>query len=188
MQKRIIFALIFVMLLVSCGTAAPTSARPAGYGQNIKDQPAFPPLVENWVVDNGCNFSQAAKENAFHVFDKLDKDHIAQVAVICQTAIAGGYSSASTWISEWLNHVGLGNMIDKRAVAILIRPDVKPEEYRVLINPNDALYWLTSSDEDPINQEAADYANYNDFEGALNSLVKNIDLVLRANWKIYGPK
>jgi hypothetical protein len=143
--------------------------------------------VDYWVVDNGCNFSQEAKENAFRVFDALNNDHIAQVAVVCQSGIKGGSTDASTWISEWLNHEGLGSMEDKRAVAVLIRPDVKPEDFRIVINPNDAIYWFTPTDEYPIKQEAADYANYNDFNGCLDSLVRNLDAFLRAKWAVYGP-
>jgi hypothetical protein len=160
--------------------------RPAGYGQDIAGQPTFPPLVNYWVIDNGCNFSQSAKENAYRVFEALNGDHIAQVAVVCQTGIKGGPTEASTWISEWLNHEGLGSMQDKRAVAILIRPDVAPDDFRVTINPNDEIYWFTSIDEYPIKQEAGDYANYNDFDGCLNSLVRNLNLFLRDKWQIYG--
>jgi hypothetical protein len=121
------------------------------------------------------------------VFQALNADHIAQVAVVCQKGVTGGPSEASTWISHWLNHEGLGSLVDKRAVAVLIRPDVKPEDFRITINPNDAIYWFTPTDEMPIKQEAADYANYNDFDGCLNSLVRNLDAFLRAKWKVYGP-
>lgn len=188
MVKRILWILMSISLCLSaCAPAVPTPIRPAGYGQNIAGQPAFPPLETYWVVDNGCNFSQASKENAYKVFDALNNDHIAQVAVVCQTGIKGGYADATTWISEWLNHVGLGSLIDKRAVAILIRPDVKPEDFRIIINPNNAIYWWTTIDEYPIKHQAADFANYNDFNGCLNSLVRNMDAYLRAKWKVYGP-
>lgn len=188
MQKRVILLLLLALAIASCSPSGQaTPVRPAGYGQNIEGQPVFPPLVDYWVVDNGCNFSQEAKENAFRVFDALNNDHIAQVALVCQSGIKGGFSDASTWISEWLNHVGLGSIKDQRAVAVLIRPDAKPEDFRIIINPNDAIYWFTPTDEYDIKHEAADYANYNDFDGALDSLVRNLDAFLRTKWKIYGP-
>ncbi|OGG35904.1 hypothetical protein A2363_01495 [Candidatus Gottesmanbacteria bacterium RIFOXYB1_FULL_47_11] len=180
-----LFLLFFILVLVGCSSKA--SPTPQGNRDSIPGQPAFPSLVQYWVVDNGCNFSQEAKENAFEVFDALNRDHIAQVAVVCQTGIKGGPADASTWISHWFNYVGLGSLEDKRAVAVLIRPDVKPEDYRITINPNDALYWFTSYDELPIKQEAADFANYGDFDGCLESLVRNLDGFLRAKWATYGP-
>lgn len=189
MLKRVWLVFLLLALTTACGPPAiATPVRPAGYGQNIAGQPTFPPLVEYWVVDNGCGFSQSAKENAYNVFEALNRDHIAQVAVVCQTGIKGGFSDASTWISEWLNHVGLGSMIDKRALAVLIRPDARPEDFRVILNPNDQLYWFTTIDELPIKQEAGDFANYNDFNGCLDSLVRNLNAFLRAKWKIYGSQ
>lgn len=187
MKKIIPILLLLAVVISGCVPAVSTPMRPAGYGEEIKGQPPFPPLETYWLVDNGCNFSQAAKENAFKVFDALNNDHIAQVAVVCQTGIKGGYADATTWISEWFNHVGLGSMIDQRAVAVLIRPDVPSADYRIIINPNDAIYWWTPSDEYPIKHEAADYANYNDFDGCLDSLVRNMDAFMRAKWKVYGP-
>lgn len=186
-KKKVYLLLALTIVLTSCAPTVSTPMRPAGYGEEINGQPDFPDLVEYWVVDNGCNFSLAAKENAFRVFEALNREHIAQVAVVCQKGINGGYADATTWISEWLNHEGLGSMIDKRAVAILIRPDAKPEDFRIIINPNDEIYWWTPSDEYPIKREAADYANYNDFDGALNSLVRNMDAFMRAKWEKYGP-
>lgn len=187
MLKKRILLFLLGLTISACMPVVPTPMRPAGYGEEIKGQPAFPDLVEYWVVDNGCGFSLTVKENAFEVFEALNREHIAQVAVVCQTGVKGGYAEATTWISEWLNHEGLGSMIDKRAVAVLIRPDARPEDFRVIINPNDEIYWWTPSDEYSIKHEAADYANYNDFDGALNSLVRNMDAFMRAKWEKYGP-
>ena len=181
--------MILIVLLASCSTPAgfvATPMRPAGYGQNIRNQPTFPDLVEYWVVDDGCNFSVESKEFAYKYFEALDRDHIAQVAVICQKGVSGGFSDASTWISEWLNHEGLGSMQDKRALAILIRPDADPNEYRIVFNPNDDLYWITSIDEYDPKHNAANYANANDFDGCLEYLAVSVDEILRDKWRIYG--
>jgi len=188
MFKRVFLILLPVFLLLSaCAPAIATPIRPIGYGKNIPGQPNFPPLETYWVVDNGCHFSQSALDYAYKTFDALNSDHIAQVAVVCQSGIKGGYSEATTWISEWFNNVGLGSMIDQRAVAVLIRPDVKPEDYRIIIDHNDAFYWWTPTDEYPIKHEAADYANFNRFDECLVSLARNINLFMRAKWKVYGP-
>lgn len=189
MFKRVLpfFLPVFLLLSACAPGAINIDTHTAGYGKDIPGQPNFPPLETYWVVDNGCHFSQSALDYAYKTFDALDKDHIAQVAVVCQTGIKGSFSDASTWISEWLNHVGLGSMIDKRAVAVLIRPDVKPDDFRIIINPNNAIYWWTTIDELPIKQEAADYANFNRFDDCLISLARNINLFMRAKWKVYGP-
>lgn len=190
MIKKTLATLFLLLFLVACASnqnpANPTPIRSAGYGQEIPGQPKFPDLVEYWVVDNGCNFSEASKQMAFAYFDALNRDHIAQVAVVCQSNVKGSFSDASTWISEWLNHVGLGSLEDKRALAILIRPDVTPQEYRIVFNPNDALYWITTIDEFDPKHNAANYANAGDFNGCLEYLAVSIDEMLRDKWSIYG--
>ena len=189
--KRALATMLLLLFLAAC-TSTPnpviaTSIRPAGYGQDIPGQPNFPDLVEYWVVDEGCDFSEESMQFAYDYFAALNREHIAQVAVVCQTGIHGGFSDASTWISEWLNHEGLGTMEDKRALAILIRPDVPPSDFRIVFNPNDALYWITTLDEYDPKHNAANYANANDFDGCLEYLAVSIDEILRDKWSIYGP-
>ena len=43
--------------------------------------------------------------------------------------------------------------------------------------------WVSNGEK----QEAADFANYGDFDGCLESLVRNLDGFLRAKWATYGP-
>lgn len=192
MIKRALATILMLVFLAACALtpnhpAIETPIRSVGYGQNIPGQPKFPDLVEYWVVDDGCGFSEETLHFAYEYFEALNRDHIAQVAVVCQEGITGGFSSASTWISEWLNHEGLGTLEDKRALAILIRPDVPPEDFRIVFNPNDALYWLTTLDEYDPKHNAANYANANDFDGCLEYLAVSIDEILRDKWSIYGP-
>ena len=190
MIKKSLAILILLAFLVACiPTSNPqvtTPIRSAGYGQNIPGQPKFPELVNYWVVDDGCDLSEEAKQTAYNYFEALNRDHIAQVAAVCQSGIKGGFSNASTWISEWLNHVGLGTLEDKRALAILIRPDVPPSDYRIIFNPNDALYWVTTIDEFDPKHNAANYANAGDFNGCLEYLAVSVDEMLRQKWSIYG--
>ncbi|MFH1236441.1 MAG: hypothetical protein V1685_05930 [Parcubacteria group bacterium] len=192
-RSLLLFTLIVMVMLAACATSPGgptpiyTPIRGPGYGQDIPGQPKFPDLVEYWVVDNGCGFSEESLHFAHEYFEALNREHIAQVAVVCQEGISGGPSSASTWISEWLNHKGLGTMEDKRALAILIRPDVPLQDHRIVFNPNDDLYWLTTMDEYDPKHNAANYANANDFDGCLEYLAVSIDEILRDKWSIYGP-
>jgi hypothetical protein len=181
----VVAAMILVVLLVMVLVQQPWVDDSVGVNTGSDGQPVFPALKTDWVIDNGCNFSPEVKAWAEKTFAALDQEHISRVAVVCQRGVKGGYSEATKWISDWLNFVKLGSLEDKRAVAILIRPDVKRADYSIIINPNDYIYWWTSLDEYDIKHEAADFANYDDFDGCLESLTRNVDAFMRAKWEVY---
>jgi len=150
-------------------------------------QPSFPQLGKYWVIDNGCNFDSESVRLADEVFEKLRQGRIAEVAVVCQKGIRnnGPMDDDKIWVRDWGRHVKLGDVKENRAVVWLIRPDVKPEEHRVAITVSEWLYWYTAIDYREALEEAASYANSNDFSGALDSIARNNDSKLRERWKTH---
>jgi hypothetical protein len=155
---------------------------------NSNGQPNFPSLGKYWVVDPDNYLKQSTIESASKVLDNLRQDHIAEVTIVIQKGIKnkGPLNDEKIWLRDWGRSIKLGDKEDQRAVVWLIRPDVKPEENRVTIEVSTHLTWLTAGDYGPIMEEAADYANYNDFNGTVESLVRNTDEVLRKIYKDEG--
>jgi len=150
-------------------------------------QPSFPALGQYWVVDKGCNFDLKIIKTADQMFEKLRTDGIAEVAVICQTGIQdnGATNDEKIWLRDWGRWAQMGDVEENRAVIWLIRPDVKPEEGRITIELSRWLTWYTAVDYMDTLQEAANYANWNDFNGALESLTRNTDSQLRHLWQTH---
>jgi len=176
-MKRIFLFLVcltVVLILVACRSPS-DSLKPK------EGQPAFPPLGQYWVIDNGCHFRQETVETADATFEQLRQDRIAEVVVICQTGVVnrGSLNDELIWTRDWGRWAGLGDKEDERAMIWLIRPDVPPEEDRVTIEVSLWLYWYTASDYTSVLDEAANYANWDDFDGVLESIARNTDTKLR---------
>ena len=150
-------------------------------------QPSFPALGQYWVVDKGCNFDLEIIKTADQIFEKLRTDGIAEVAVICQTGIQdnGATNNEKIWLRDWGRWAQMGDVEENRAVIWLIRPDVKPEEGRITIELSRWLTWYTAVDYMDTLGEAANYANWNNFNGALESLTRNTDSQLRHLWQTH---
>ena len=147
-------------------------------------QPAFPELNGHWVVDNYHYLKDKTITDTDQVFNQLQSDGIAEVAIVIQEGIKnnGPYDDEKIWARDWGRKIELGGE-DDRAIVWLIRPDVEPEENRVTIEISTHLTWLVYSDYGPILEEAADYANANDLDGSVTSITRNTDEVLRRVWK-----
>lgn len=180
--------LIIMLVLAACSPktsdSRPTDSPNTTVDESVvpdKGQPDFPALGLYWVVDNGCNFDADYVRDADQVFEKLRLDHIAEVVVICQTGVQnfGPYNDEKIWSMKWGNWARLGDAKDKRGVVILIRPDVKPEENRITIENSIWIYQNTVMDYFPVIEEAARFANYDDLNGCLESLARNLNDVLR---------
>jgi len=180
------------LLLAGCST--PVSSAPADNpvtpNQNEaivpdKGQPSFPSLGKYWIIDNGCNFSEDSLKKADAIFEQLKRDKVAEVAVVCQPGVKaqGSLNDEKIWLTLWIRYIKLGNAQDRRAVAILIRPDVKPEENRVTIEISDTLPWYTAVDYFPMLEEAALYANSGMYNAALEVISEMTDQKLRELWK-----
>ena len=175
MNRRIILAFLFLfsICLVSCSSSTETD-----------QQPAFPELNGHWVVDNNHYLKDKTITDTDQMFDQLKSDGIAEVAIVIQEGVRnnGPYDDEKIWARDWGRKIELGDESD-RAIVWLIRPDVKPEENRVTIEISTHLTWLVFGDYESMLQEAADYANADDFDGSVASITRNTDEVLRRIWK-----
>lgn len=186
---------VFILLAqTACGvvpTAIPT-ATPTVYiyveGSPREGQPAFPALGRYWVVDKGCNFAVDKVKIADETFEKLRTDGIAEVAVICQAGILdkGASNDDKIWLRDWARWAKMGAAEVNRSVVWLIRPDAKAEEQKVTLEISRWLTWYTAIEYSGALQEAANYANWNDLNGALISITRNVDGKLRELWKTHS--
>jgi len=179
-MKRLVSLVLLLyccLTLLSCSTNNSTA--------NDKGQPNFPSLGEYWVIDPYGLVNQDVIEASDQVFEQLRQDNIAEIAIVIQKGIKdkGPMNDELIWARNWGRSVKLGDKEDQRAIVWLIRPDVKPEENRITIEISTKLTWLTVGDYGPIMEDAAEYANYDDFNGAVESLTRNTDEVLRRLWK-----
>lgn len=177
---RFVLSLLTLIIATSCSVSTDVGSYKPKEGQ-----PNFPPLNEYWVIDNGCNFDPEAVKMADEVFENLRFEGIAEVAVVCQKGITnhGSSNNEKIWARDWGRWAKLGDKEDRRAVVWLIRPDVTPSEYRVTIEVSRWLTWYTAVDYIEALQEAGNYANWNDFTGALESIARNTDAKLRELWE-----
>jgi hypothetical protein len=186
--------LSLILLLFFLGACQPkqTPSQPQDDPSTIYDesiapdpgQPPFPKLGQYWVVDNGCGFDTETVKWADQIFEQLRLDRIAEVALVCQTGIQsrGPLNDEKIWAMEWGRWARLGDKQDRRAIVWLIRPDVKPEENRVTIEVSTWLTWYTAIDYGDTLESAANYANWNNFSGALEEIARGTDASLRELW------
>jgi hypothetical protein len=185
--KKIIIGvtiIFFCLCLASCSVDNTTGS----VNESIKPdngQPDFPGLEKYWVIDSDHYIKQETIDFADPVLEKIRQDGIAEVVIIIQKGIVnkGPFNDEKIWAMNWGRWAKLGDKEDQRAIVWLIRPDVKPEENRVTIEISTHLTWYTAVDYSPALEEAAEYANVNDFDGAVQSLIRNTDEVLRKLWQ-----
>ncbi len=189
MKKRLT-SLIFVALLVllsACGTGAPTPKPvPSTWGADLKGQPGYPDFSipgQHWVIDEACNFKADTVAWADATLEKLRTDGISEVAVLCVAGVKdqGGDNDGLIWLRNWMRHIRLGSVQDDRSIAFLIRPDMDPNKGDRIIAETSLHLFLSVVDYGPIVENAANWANQNQFNGALQEIVRNIDIVLRKN-------
>jgi hypothetical protein len=185
----ILFRLLFLGLLFlsGCSGSALAPGTPAGsYDTSVvpdSGQPPFPKIGAYWVVDsqNACHLSRDSVQLVDQALEKLRTDHIAEVAIVCQTGVKnqGPLNDEKIWAMKWGNWARIGDPKDQRGVVVLIRPDVKPEENRITIENSVWLYQNTVLTYRPVIEEAARYANAGDYNGCIESLARNLDETLR---------
>jgi len=87
------------------------------------------------------------------------------------------------WLIHWARWAKIGDVKDRRGLVWLIRPDVKPEQNRITVEVSSWLTWYTAIDYGPTLEEAGKYANFNNYDGCLESIVRGVDVTLRKLWK-----
>jgi hypothetical protein len=182
-----IICVIFILFLVGCDNAN-TTGSVNGDIRPDENQPEFPELTQYWVVDPDNYLQQSTIDSAHETLEKLRQDGIAEVAIVIQEGIKnhGPFNDEKIWAMKWGRWIKLGDKEDERAIVWLIRPDVEPEENRVTIEVSTHLTWLTAVDYGPALEEAAEYANADDFDGAVESITRNTNEILRKIWKEKG--
>jgi len=180
MRRTALIAVLVLLALTVCGSP-PVQPSVNGTIKPKDGQPSFPKLGQYWVIDKGCDFSQETVEWADEVFEQLRQDGIAEVAVICQTGVVdrGPMNNGLIWTRDWGRWARLGDKDDDRAVVWLIRPDVAPEQHRVVVEVSTWLYQYTAIDYGDTLEEAANYANWDDFDGVLEAIARGTDQKLR---------
>ena len=191
-NKLLILFLIFS--ITSCRinvvpSSTPIQSEPPVEGQAREGQPPFPSLDQYWIVDKGCNFDLDKVKIADITFEKLRADGIAEVALVCQTDILdkGATNDEKIWLRDWGRWAKMGDKEDNRSLVWLIRPDIKSKEGRISLEASRWMTWYTAVDYMEAINEAANYANANDFNGALISIARNVDAKLRELWKTHQP-
>ncbi|MEK7611300.1 MAG: TPM domain-containing protein [Patescibacteria group bacterium] len=182
---------LLVLLAVSCGGTTPSSGKPvndpaAPYDASVvpeKGQPAFPKLGTTWVVDpdNACRFSDETIRFANDLFEGLKRDHIAEVAVVCQKGVKdnGPYDNGKIWAMQWGNYARLGDKKDRRGLVFLIIPDAPVGRDIVIVERSVWNYTYTALDYWDTMESAAGYARYGQFNEALELLAREADEKLR---------
>jgi hypothetical protein len=192
---KITFCLVCIFILsaqTACSVAPAVAPTATSFlykeGSPREGQPAFPALGRYWVVDKGCNFAQDKLKIADETFEKLRTDGIAEVAVICQTGIVdkGATNDDKIWLRDWARWAKMGEKDINRSVVWLIRPDAKAQEQKVTLEVSRWLTWYTAIGYSEALNEAANYTNWNDLNGALNSITRNVDGKLRELWKTHS--
>ena len=192
-DKQIILTLMCCSILVGLISCLPlisesgVALTPTEWQIGIprEGQPDFPELGQYWIIDNGCSFNPKKLETADKMFEALRKEGIAEVAVLCQTGIVnmGATNNDKIWLRDWARNAKMGDSEDDRSVVWLIRPDAETQEGRIAIELSRWIYWYTAIDYAEGLDEASNYANVGDYDGALVAIARNTDGKLRELWK-----
>jgi hypothetical protein len=192
---KIIYSLLILALafvIISCGTAEnelikPTDDPNTSLNESIvpeEGQPEFPKLGTKWIADpNGdCGFTKDTVFWAHDVFEKLRTERDVWIAVLCQKGIENisGTNNPRMWMVDWVRWFQLGSGENDWAVFVVFRPDKTPEEHRVLIERTYGLTWFSPVVYMPIMENIAMYANADDYDGALEALVREIEPLVTA--------
>ncbi len=182
---------LLVLLAVSCGGTTPSSGKPvndpsAPYDASVvpeKGQPAFPKLGTTWIVDpaNACRFSPESIKFANDLFAGLKRDHIAEVAVVCQKGVKdnGPMNDGKIWAMEWGNYARLGDKKDRRGLVVLFIPDAPQGKDCVIFERSIWNYSYTALDYWDSMESAAGYVRYGQYDNALELVARDANETLR---------
>lgn len=186
MKKKVLnfLLVLLVMLTTSCSGQPTPKPVPSNWGSDLKNQPGYPDFPvpgQHWVIDLGCNFDPETVAWADKTLEQLRLDNISEVAILCVPGVQdlGGSNDGLIWLRNWMRHVRIGSVEADRSIAFLIRPDMDPTKGDRVIAETSGHLFVSVIDYAPIIENAADWANQDQFDGALEEIVRNIDLVLR---------
>lgn len=179
--KFIIFLIVLIFVFLSCSQSSNNNSSIDSSIVPGENQPNFPPIGQYWVIDPDNYLQNTTVESADLALEQIRLDGIAEIAIIVQKGVKnyGPTNDEKIWTMKWGRWAKLGDKEDRLAVVWLIRPDVKPEENRVTIEISRQLYWYTAIDYSPSLEEVAEYANADDFDGAVESIVRNSNEILK---------
>lgn len=182
---------MLVITVVGCSSGPGTSGKPVDnpgtpYDESVvpeKGQPAFPKLGTTWIVDpaNACRFSPETVQFANDLFEGLRRDHIAEVAVVCQKGVKdnGPYDNGKIWAMNWGNWARIGDKKDRRGLVFLIIPDAPIGKDIVIVERSVWNYSYTALDYWDTMESAAGYARYGKFNEALELVAREVNEKLR---------
>ena len=165
--------------------SAPGTAQDRPYDENVEvpsGDPNFPALGEYWVVDPDGLVGASSIQMSDETLEKLKSHRIAEVVIVIQKGVRHPVEW-STHYGRWLRLGEVEGPHQNNGILFLVIPDANQATGKVWYSIGRGLPKLTSSDMGPLLEEAAVYANAGDLDGAVISIARNIDDILR---KIYG--
>ncbi len=139
-------------------------------------EPDFPPQKVYGIVDPNHILSKETVRESETILEGLKKDGIAEVVILIQTGVK---NNPEQYATRYGRYIGLGENKKNNGLVWLIRPDVKPEKFRITYSVGRGLPRLTSSDLGEIMEGAADPINFGNYDLGVLSLVQRTDKKLR---------
>jgi hypothetical protein len=171
------FFLLFLLAVIS-GCIGQSDA----YDTNTelaKGEPPFPPQKVYGIVDPYHYLSAETAQSCFSVIDGLKKDGIAEITVLIQK----GVKMPEEYATKYGRYIGLGEKEKNNGLVWLIRPDVRPEQFRLTYSVGRGLPKLTSSDLGPIMEKASGPINADNYDLGVARLIEGTEIKLREIYK-----
>lgn len=161
-------------------TSKPTDNPNTPYNESIvpgEGQPPFVTFGQTWILDpNGdCRFRKDTVQWADQVIEELRVKWDIWMAILCQPGIKNlsPMNNERMYGVDFMRWSNLGSAENDWAILIIFRPDVTDKENRVVLERTYGLTWYSPVVYREILLEAAKYANNDDFDGALQSIIRN---------------
>ena len=142
--------------------------------------PPFPPQKVYGIVDPNHILSDETVRESEAILENLKKDGIAEVVILVQP----GVKHPQDYATRYGRYIELGEKEKNNGLVWLIRPDIRPEEFRITNSVGRGLPQLTSSDLGEIMEDAADSINFGNYDDGVLRIVKGTDQKLRQIYKV----
>lgn len=142
--------------------------------------PSFPPQKEYGIHDPHHILSDLTIARANGILDQLNRDRIAQIAVLVQYDV----HHPEDYATHYGRYIGLGLAGRDNGLVYLVRPDADPHDGKITVSIGRGLPKFTAVDAHQIMKDASmDYINSGDYDRGIFDLVSKTDKRLR---EIYG--